>query len=106
VAALGYLVTINAANPDADVAAFNLTRRDELSIRYLNLLSDDAVPALAAGLDQLSGDDQARLRADLSRRLRDIEESQDRHSWPSFHLARWRAHAILADLRHTGKIAA
>src|SRR5204862_304310 len=47
---LGFLTTVNLLNPDADVAAYNLARRDELSTRFLYLLSDDAVPVLAAGL--------------------------------------------------------
>src|SRR3712207_5881929 len=55
VAALGFLVTINMMNPDADVAARNLLRNDELSTRYLYLLSEDAVPVLVAGLDQTTG---------------------------------------------------
>jgi hypothetical protein len=104
VAGLGFLVTINVMNPDADVAAYNLARRDELSTRYLALLSEDAVPALAAGFDSAPADVQARLRDDLSRRLVRLERAAAEQRWPSFHLARWRAHRDLLELRRAGKI--
>jgi hypothetical protein len=103
VCALGFLATVNLLDPDADVAAYNLARRDELSVRYLHLLSDDAVPTLVAGLADPAAPPAVRtaLRRDLAAR-RDRLEAQARDApWPSFHLARWRA---LEALRGTGQI--
>ena len=51
VAALGFLVTINLMNPDADVAAYNLKRQDELSTRYLYLLSELPLSDIAAAFE-------------------------------------------------------
>ncbi|HEV2126327.1 MAG TPA: DUF4173 domain-containing protein, partial [Chloroflexota bacterium] len=65
VAALGFLVTVNLLNPDADVAKYNLARQDELSTRFLHLLSDDAVPSLVAGLEAAPAAVQLPLREHL-----------------------------------------
>ncbi|MGH2353090.1 MAG: DUF4173 domain-containing protein, partial [Chloroflexota bacterium] len=109
VASLGFLCTVNVLNPDADVATYNLARRDELSTRYLALLSDDAVPTLAAGLemDGLPPDVRRRLRDDLTRRLAAMtamEAAAEGQRWPSFHLARWQARQTLVALRRAGTI--
>ena len=105
VAALGFLVSINLANPDADVAAYNLKRNDELSIRYLYLLSDDAVPVLVAGLEQ-TNDAAIRttLQNDLWRRLKTLDNDPNRHNWQSFHLARSQAYETLSELQREGKL--
>ena len=102
--ALGYLATINMMNPDADVAAYNLRRQDELSTRYLYLLSDDAVPAMVAGLDYSSGEVLVRLRQHLSYRLQLMETDPNRHNWQSFHLAHQQAYDTLTRLSKEGKI--
>jgi hypothetical protein len=104
VGALAFLVTINMMNPDADVAAYNLRRQDDLSTRYLDLLSDDAVPAMVAGLDQSSGEVRIRLTEELSYRLYMLETDPNRQYWQSFHLARRQAYDMLADLSRQGKI--
>lgn len=99
VAVLGFLVTVNVLNPDADAAMYNISRyeatQDDLSTRYLYTLSDDAVPVLVAALDQTSGDVQKRIRADLNRRLAIMERNPDWRTFPSFHLARWQAYELL-----------
>jgi hypothetical protein len=121
VAALGFLVTMNLQNPDADVAAYNLARRDELSTRYLALLSDDAVPTLAAALadttdaaqadrtaetdDALPADVRERLRQDLAFRLERLDGTAAAAGWwdwPAFHVGRWRAHRALTMLHQQG----
>jgi hypothetical protein len=104
-AALGFLVTINVANPDADVASYNLKRNDELSIRYLDLLSDDAVPVLVAGFEQ-SSDVAIRttIRNHLAKRLTVLENDPNLQSWQSFHLARSEAYNLLKDLKQAGKL--
>jgi hypothetical protein len=107
VAALGFLVSINLANPDADVAAYNLKRNDELSIRYLYLLSDDAVPVLVAGLDQINDAAiRTTLQDDLWRRLKKLEKDPNRHNWQSFHFARSQAYETLSALQREGKLTA
>jgi hypothetical protein len=103
VAALGFLVTLNLLNPDADTARANLVRPGDLATRYAGLLSDDAVPVLAAGLDAVDGDAQRLLRADLAERLDDLQRAGP-EDWRSLHLARWRAQETLLALRAAGKI--
>ena len=94
---LGFLATVDLLNPDADVAAYNLARRDELSVRYVELLSDDSVPVLVAHLPELPETERTRLRNVLGDWLvRNDKDDQDR-AWPSFHLARWRALQALHD---------
>ncbi|MFL5734101.1 MAG: DUF4153 domain-containing protein [Chloroflexia bacterium] len=104
VAAICFMVTINLMNPDADVATYNLRRQDELSTRYLELLSDDAVPALVAGLESSSGDVLVALREQLSYRLYVLETDPNRQYWQSFHLAGSQAYDMLTALSNQGKI--
>lgn len=104
VALLGYLATINYVNPDAEVAAYNLRRGDELSTRYLYLLSDDAVPALVAGLATAPQDVRSRVRDDLVRRLERLESDPNRGNWQSFHIARSEARVTLAEMRAAGAL--
>lgn len=105
VVALGFLVTINVVNPDAEVAAHNLARDDDLSTRYLPNLSADAVPALAAGLHRTTSEPvRQHLRRDLAARLQHLERTAGVARWPSTHLARRQAHHVLLELRRTGAI--
>jgi hypothetical protein len=104
VVALAFLVTINVMNPDADVATYNLKRNDELSVRYVYLLSDDAVPALVAGLDSTTGLVRERLRDHLGERLQDMQYDRNLDKWPAFHLAHWQAREMLDDLHAAGVI--
>jgi hypothetical protein len=104
VALLGFLATINIVNPDADVAAYNIRRNDELSTRYLYLLSDDAIPALAAGLQSVDYPQRSELREYLRYRLQDIERDNSVQDWPAFNVARLQAHETLARLRYAGEI--
>jgi hypothetical protein len=98
-AAMGFLVSINMANPDADVAAYNLRRNDELSVRYLDLLSDDAVPALAVGLRTATGDVKEQLKYNLYWRYRALTDNEDKwQGWQSFHTGRWEAYKVLDKL--------
>jgi hypothetical protein len=110
-ALVGFVVTMNVIDPDAAVAAHNLRRNDELSVRFVDLLSDDAVPALAAGLDTTTGETRARLRAHLAGRLAHLEVTRQADDapgywggWPSWHLARARAYAVLSQLRREGRV--
>jgi hypothetical protein len=104
-AALGFLATINMANPDADVAAYNLKRNDELSIRYLDLLSEDAVPVLVKGFEQTNDIViHNSLGNHLAQRLAAMEEDPNLQNWQSFHLARSEAYHLLKDLEQAGKL--
>jgi hypothetical protein len=109
VAGLGFLASMNLQNPDADVARYNLARRDELSSRYVTLLSDDAVPALAAALASpeqaaaLPAEVRGRITDDMRHRLDRYERAPSAwHQWPSAHLGRHRAHRALLELRARG----
>ncbi len=105
-AALGFMVTINLANPDADVAAANLKRNDELSIRYLYQLSDDAVPVLIQGFHETTDAAiKSTLRTELTQRLAILKSDPDLQNWQSFHLARSQAYELLSDLKNRGELA-
>jgi hypothetical protein len=104
VSVIGYMVTINYLNPDADVAAYNLKRADDLSTRYLYLLSDDAVPALVEGLSTTTYEVQSRVREDLMQRLQRLQTDPNRTRWQSFHLARHDAYDTLSALYESGKL--
>jgi hypothetical protein len=101
---LGFLATVNLANPDAHVAAYNLGRQDDLAVRFVENLSDDAVAPLIAGLDGQGGVNRERLRAHLSERLARLERAERAEGWPSLHLARYRALVALRGLRAEGKL--
>jgi hypothetical protein len=105
-AAVGFLVTANLANPEADVAAYNLRRNDELSTRYLHLLSDDAVPALVAGLDTTEGAVRNELERYLGIRLAETERARvcGGPDWQSYHVTRENAYRLIAAARDQGKI--
>jgi len=98
VAALGFLITMNAVNPDAFIVERNLARyqiTDKLDATYLTRLSEDAVPGLVQAVDQVTGDDRVVLRDHLRHRLERMEDSARWQSWPSYHLARQRAYDLL-----------
>jgi hypothetical protein len=100
VAALGFLVTLNAINPDAFIARQNLARYQatgKLDAHYLTRLSEDAVPVLVQAVDRVTGDEQKVLSGHLRYRLESMEESARWRNWPSFHLARRRAYELLVE---------
>jgi hypothetical protein len=103
-ATLCYLATINVINPDADVAAYNLRRGDELSTRYLHLLSEDAVPTLVDGLSWTGGTVNVQLREHLWYRLESMETRSEWRGWQSFHLSRNNAYDKLLQLRREAQI--
>ncbi|GAJ11141.1 unnamed protein product, partial [marine sediment metagenome] len=102
VAALGFLVTLNAINPDAFIAGHNLARygaTGKLDAHYLTRMSEDAVPVLVLAIDQVTGDEREVLSGHLRYRLKRMEASARWRNWPSFHLARQRAYDLLAKNR-------
>lgn len=104
VTAIAFLVSVNLINPDADVAAYNLRRNDELSVRYVYLLSDDAVPALVTGLDTTTGEVRRQLVMNLAQRLYRMEHDTQWQDWQSFNLSRWNAYDALVKAHDEGKL--
>jgi hypothetical protein len=104
-AAVGFLATVNTINPDANVAAYNLALQDELSTRYLHLLSDDAVPVLVRGYETMPDPVvKEQLRLHLVQRLTWMEMERPRQSWPAFHFSRSEAYDALQSINVEGKL--
>lgn len=102
-ATLAFLMTINIMNPDAEVAAYNLAHRsDDLSTRYLHLLSSDAVPVLADGLREAEGKARVDIITELQYRLNSMETNRNWQNWQAFHLSHWDAYARLKELQRAG----
>lgn len=98
VAALGFLATLNLANPDATIARENLQRyRDmgKVDAYYLAGLSEDAVPALIGALDYSTGSERDALVRTLWDRLRHMEETPNWREWQSLHWSRSEAFGLL-----------
>lgn len=114
VAALGFLITVNLANPDADVAEYNLGRyaasnlsnlqNSELAYRYLYELSDDAVPILVESLDRTGGAVQQTIKEDLRGRLIRLESNKSWENFAGFNLSHFEAYRLLDDLRKAGRL--
>lgn len=114
VAGLGFLVTVNLANPDADVAEYNLQRyastnlanpqNSELAYRYLYELSDDAVPVLVDSLDRTTGPVQQTIKEDLKGRLERLEYYKSWENLAGFNLSHSEAYRLLNDLRKAGRL--
>jgi len=73
-------------------------------VRYLDLLSDDAVPALAAGLDTTTGDTPLILGGNLMERLKAMEQDTSWQEWPAFNFSRQQAYETLVKLRDEHRI--
>ena len=99
-AVLGFVLTLNAINPDAFIAERNLARYQatgKLDAHYLTTLSEDVVPVLVLAMDQVTGDEREMLSNHLRSRLERMEENVHWWRWPSFHLARWQAYELLVE---------
>jgi len=108
ISAVAVLVAINLVGPARLIAEQNVARlldpslvpadgRTGLDLRYARLLGDDAVPALAAALPALSGDDRAELLALLAERKADLAGPASA-GWPSWNLGREQAREALETL--------
>jgi hypothetical protein len=111
-ATLGFVVTLNLINPDAFIARQNLAHLDEflgpqsqsyardneLDVDYLTTLSDDAVPALLAGLEQINPEKRAILADHLRSRRAQLAAELQVQPWPSYHLAQQQAYALLVGM--------
>lgn len=126
ISAIGFLVTLNALNPDALIVRHNLNHyreTGELDAVYLSTLSDDALPELLRALPQVAGDAQLVatsachrdgaysaayaveacaatlqqiLTANLNGRYQARLNDTSWQQWQSFHLSRQRAFADLS----------
>jgi len=103
--ALGFCVTLNVMNVDAFIAGRNVERyRDtgKIDVDYLNLLSDDAVPAMVDLLHELDVDsaEWRALRSALNGRyaMLNSDHRQRSRSFLAFHYGKWRAWKALDDL--------
>jgi hypothetical protein len=110
IAGLGFAATLNLLNPDAFIVRQNLQRyagltvssagashrTPEVDARYLTQLSEDAVPELAAAVAQTSGKTREALEAHLADRLKAMEDDPAWRRWQAFHVARYRAYAVLS----------
>ena len=99
-AGLGFLITLNALNPDAFIAEQNLVRyrtTGKLDLPYLTTLSEDVVPVLVRSRDWLTAADCWTLDDHFQQRLQQMEENTRWRNWPSFHLSRQRAYDLLAE---------
>lgn len=109
-AGLGFVVTFNLVNPDAFIARQNLAHladfiapqsesysriNDKLDVDYLTTLSDDAVPVLVAGLEQVKPEERVILADHLRARRARLAEELATQPWPSYHLAQQQAYALL-----------
>ncbi|MDQ3927556.1 MAG: DUF4173 domain-containing protein, partial [Chloroflexota bacterium] len=100
VAAVGFLVTLNVANPDMLIAERNLDRyytTGKLDVAYLAGLSEDAVPLLTQAADRVGGVEGELLRKNLDRRKVSMDGSTSWQEWPAFHLSRMQAYDALAE---------
>jgi hypothetical protein len=100
--ALGFVTALNGLNVDAFIVRQNVKRAHQgspLDVIYLASLSTDAVPALAQAYlgDDLSAEQRRALGAQLVCQAERLKRAQPL-PWPSFHLSRNRAQAVLVDL--------
>lgn len=108
VAALGFLGTLNLANPDATIARENLDHyrtSGVLDTSYLADLSEDAVPTLLFALDSVKGEERDALAQSLARRLQNMDQEGSWREWQAFHLSRNDAYNTLtANRARLGKV--
>ena len=116
-ASLGFVVSLGVLNVDAFIVTQNIqrevngtganlddsgvNRRAELDTTYFLDLSDDAVPALAAGFQNKSLPDPVRekIGVALSCKRQNRDEDERVRPWQGFHLARYYADRAFADIK-------
>lgn len=103
-ASMGFALSVTLVNVDGAIVRHNVARTlagKHLNVAHLASLSADAVPALAKEFysGAYSGDIQEGIGAALTCYLHDAsDEPTSLGNWPSFHLARWRAHLALEEV--------
>jgi hypothetical protein len=102
VAVLGFLVTLNMINPDDNVARYNLAdyaRTGIIDGNYLNVLSEDAVPATIEAFRNAPPEGHRVLGHYLQQRLDQMERDKSWRDWPSFNFSRAEAYRLLVENR-------
>jgi len=102
VAVLGFLITLNVINPDDSVARYNLadySRTGVIDGNYLNILSEDAVPATIEAFRNAPPESRRVLGFYLQERLNQMERDKSWQDWPSFNLSRQEAYRLLVENR-------
>jgi hypothetical protein len=97
-AGMAYLLAMNLLNPDALIAQQNIqhyARTGRLDGEYLATLSEDAVPVVIRVLDVPDETAQAAVSQAYLEQLTTLEKQAAEDGWPSFHLARYNALAML-----------
>ncbi len=97
IAGFAVVAGMNVLNPDAVIARANLlqaSRGHELDARYLERLSADATPALAAALASLALPERCALTRHLAEQYRERQQSD----WRSWSLGRSRADGVLGEV--------
>jgi len=98
IAAVAVLIGVNVIGPQRLVADENVARllnpalvppdgRQELDVDYMLTLDADAVPALVAGLQALSGDQRAAVFNELRYRWIALDQPE-MTAWPAWNVAR------------------
>jgi hypothetical protein len=110
IAGLGFVATLNLLNPDAFIVRENVARyaglsvtsgsgiyrnHQEIDVRYLTTLSEDATPDLVAALPQMSDAARQVIEKHLEDRLAVMENDLAWRRWQAFHAARYQAYAAL-----------
>lgn len=97
-AVLGFVITLNAVNSDANVAQYNLeqyARTGVIDDNYLDVLSEDAVPAIVQAYETVPPNRKELLRWHLRGRLQKMEKNEWWREWQAFHLSRSEAYKLL-----------
>jgi len=102
-AIIGFAVSLNLMNVDAFIVRQNIERSRggaELDMAYLASLSDDAIPSLAAAVDDISVSNLTRESVAASLICYWYQDSAFTASrpWQSFHLAHWTASQAYAKI--------
>jgi len=116
-AALGFVISLSLLNVDAFIVNQNVQRElrgstetetvqnartgEELDTQYFLNLSDDAVPALAAAFRNKSLPEPLREKVGAALFCMRYEREQDKRklSWQSFHVARFNADKVFAEIK-------
>ena len=97
VAAVAVIGLLNIANPDSLIARTNIARLENgntFDVDYALELSDDAVPALIAGLPRLPPDQACRAATELLHRF--STRTKDARKW---NYGRWHAERLAGERR-------
>jgi hypothetical protein len=117
VACIGFVGTLNVMNVDGFIVRQNIRRYElqgfdafsyggasyeRIDTYYLTRLSDDAIPALTDGVGRLKGQPKTNVEEHLQQRHKQLKTDDAGRTWPSYHLAHWRAFTSLENWQAGG----